>query len=370
MLKIVFITGARSEYGIMKPVIQRLTAEQGVDVTIMATGMHLLATYGATINEIYSDDLAKVVEVPAYSEENDDKCIDFQRVLNSVYNTLKTDEYDVVYLIGDRIEAYASALAAHFLHIPIIHYAGGQLTLGAVDNIYRYNISNLATHHLVTNLYAVERLKCCPAVNTNNIHFVGSSAVDAIMDYLKSPVDASIIDERLTRNNFVLMTFHSETNPMGHYESISSVMENCIRFILSRGIKILITYPNNDNGCEPILKVIDDWHENPNVIIVRSLGAYRYYVASDNCLFVVGNSSSGIIEIPYFAKYTINIGERQKGRNAPNSVISLPSSTKIVLDNLEALIKSPKCDVQNAQIYGDGHSIEKICNVILSLKKQ
>lgn len=364
MIKIGFITGARSEYGIMKRVIKELKTDPLFDVKIVATGMHYQHKYGDTINEIRKDGLAPVIDAPCYVEEERAKEKDFVLLIDTLYKVFQDNPFDVVYIIGDRLEAYGAALAAHFLKIPVAHFAGGQLTNGAVDNIYRYNISNIASIHFVTNTFAKERLLQCPIIDGNNVFHVGSSAIDAIKEYLKQPKEAEEIDERLSRENYALMTFHSETKGVKAKNAIPEVMDVSISTILEKGIKLLITYPNNDDGSDAIIKVIEKWQDNPNVVVRKNLGSEYYYTAVDNALFVIGNSSSGIIEIPYFQKYTINIGERQAGRNAPASVISLPDDCEQVMCTLNKLLDNPVCKLPQDFIYGRGDSVEQIHRIL------
>lgn len=364
MIKIGFITGARSEYGIMKRVIRELVADKTYEVSIVATGMHYLHKYGDTINEIRRDALAPIIDAPCYVEVERGKEKDFVLLIDTLYKVFEEHPFDVIYLIGDRLEAYGAALAAHFHKIPVAHFAGGQLTNGAVDNIYRYNISNLATLHFVTNTFAKQRLLQCPIIVCNNVYHVGSSAIDSIKEYLQHPKEANEIDNRLGRGNYALMTFHSETKGVIAKNTIPEVMDRAIRTILEGGVKLLITYPNNDDGSEDIIKVIENWQNNPDVIVRKNLGSEYYYTAVDNALFVIGNSSSGIIEIPYFQKYTINIGERQAGRNAPASVISLPDDCEQVMCTLNKLLDNPVCKLPQDFIYGRGDSVEQIHRIL------
>lgn len=360
MIRIGFITGARSEYGVMKRVIRELATDSLFDVKIIATGMHYLHKYGDTINEIRSDALAPIIDAPCYVEEERAKEKDFIQLIDTLYSVLANNSFDVVYVIGDRLEAYAAALAAHFLKIPVAHFAGGQLTNGAVDNIYRYNISNIASLHFVTNIYAKERLLHCPIVDVSKVYHVGSSAVDSIQEYLKNPHDAQEIDERLTRDNYALMTFHSETKDVISKHTIPEVMDAAIKTIVGRGVTVLITYPNNDDGSDSIITVIKKWEVNPLVVVRKNLGSEYYYTAIDNAMFVIGNSSSGIIEIPYFQKYTINVGKRQSGRNAPASVISLDDDCDGVVKVINNVIDNPVCTLPQEYIYGRGDSIRQI----------
>lgn len=364
MIRIGFITGARSEYGVMKRVIREVAADSMFDVKIVATGMHYQHKYGDTINEIRCDAIAPVIDAPCYVEEERAKETDFVQLIDSLYSALARNPFDVVYVIGDRLEAYAAALAAHFLKIPVAHFAGGQLTNGAVDNIYRYNISNIASIHFVTNTFAKERLLRCPIIDGNNVFHVGSSAIDSIKEYLKQPKEANEIDKRLSRGNYALMTFHSETKGVVAKNTIPEVMDVSIATVLESGLRLLITYPNNDDGSEAIIRVIEKWQENPAVVVRKNLGSEYYYTAVDNALFVIGNSSSGIIEIPYFQKYTVNIGERQAGRNAPASVINLPDDCCEVEKELKKLLGNPVCTLPQEFIYGHGDSVKKIHEIL------
>lgn len=364
MIKIGFITGARSEYGVMKRLIREVVADPLFDVKIVATGMHYQHKYGDTINEIRKDDFAPVIDAPCYVEEERAKEKDFVQLIDTLYGVLTKNPFDVVYIIGDRLEAYAAALAAHFLKIPVAHFAGGQLTNGAVDNIYRYNISNIASLHFVTNIFAKERLQQCPIIDNSKVFHVGSSAIDSIKEYLKKPKEVQEIDGRLSSDNYALMTFHSETKGVSAVNTIPEVMDVAIETIINRGIKLLVTYPNNDDGSDAIIAIIKKWENHPQVVARKNLGSEYYYTAVDNALFVIGNSSSGIIEIPYFQKYTINIGERQAGRNAPASVISVPDDCEAVIKVTNTVMDNPVCNLPQEYIYGKGDSIKQIHEIL------
>lgn len=360
-MQIGFLTGARSEYGVMRQLIQRVSADSFFSPVIYATGMHFQQKYGMTINELKADGFAPIVEMPCYTEEQRDKNEDFVALINAITVGLTNNRPDLLYVIGDRLEAYAGALSAHFLNIPLAHFAGGQITKGAVDNIYRYNISNLSTIHFVTNKYAYERLQRVPIIDNNNVHLVGSSAVDNIYKYLQAPRNLTDLDYRLERGTFALMTFHSQT--IGDFD-VPGAMELSIKTILDAGKKVLITYPNNDNGSDVILEVINNWRSNESVIIVPNLGANNYYSAIYNCLFVIGNSSSGVIEVPYFDKFTINVGQRQSGRNAPKSVINTESDLRLLKTSIEDIILDRISIPKQEYIYGTGNSIDKIIEII------
>ena len=170
-IKIGFFTGARSDYGLTKKLIQNLIGDNDFEVKIFVSGMHLLDKYGNTFNEILDDGFPIYKKIPTYQEVAKDKRNEFSETLNNIYESVKKEKLHAGYIVGDRIEAYGVALALHFLSIPVLHYAGGQITKGAVDNIYRYNITNLAYLHFTTINTAYQRLLNLPTIKQEHLYF-------------------------------------------------------------------------------------------------------------------------------------------------------------------------------------------------------
>ena len=358
-----FVTGARSDYGLTRKLLSELSNDSDFEVYIYVTGLHLLNKYGYTINEIMGDGHNIKKAISTYTEDGRNKVYEFTTTVDKVYRALSNENLDAVYIVGDRIEAYASALAAHFLGIPIVHYAGGQITKGAVDNIYRYNISNLASIHLTTCKSAFERLRNNYPIESENVYLVGSTAVDAIFEYKKNPQPISEVFPVLKQGNFALMTFQPVTKSE---EPIAALMDSSIKKILKYKVKVLVTYPNNDTGSEEIIKIIQRHQKNDNVIVSKSLGAAGYYTTLDNCSFVIGNSSSGIVEAPYFSKPVLNIGTRQEGRDKDVCVNDIEPQGKQVEQAIENGFKKewPQCSCNH--IYGTGNSIKKIKKILVA----
>ena len=360
-LKLAFLTGSRSEYGLAKALLRGLQADSRFALEVIPNGLHLLNKFGLTINEIRSDGFYIRESVNTYSETGDPKYLEFSRTLERMSVALEKFPPDVVFVIGDRIESYASALAAHFIGIPVVHSGGGHITQGAVDNIYRYNISNIASLHFATSRMAYERLSSCPGVNISNAHFIGSVGVDAINYFKRSPIPISEFVPALRGANFVLMTFHPVTSAV---EPISELMQHSIDIILENNNSVLITYPNNDEGCESIFNVIDRNRQRAGVHIVKSLGAKGYYSALSDCRFVIGNSSSGVSEAPYFEKAVLNIGSRQAGRDKDVGVTDVEPNLEEVRKAIEHGFKDGWPAVMCSNLYGNGHSVDLARDII------
>lgn len=365
MINLAFITGARSEYSLSKKLLSALYKDKLIELKIYVTGLHLLKKYGYTIDEIKNDGFLIRKEISIYKEEGEEKAFEFIKGIETIYKEIKNEKIDYAYFIGDRLEAYAAALACHFLEIPIIHTGGGNITNGAVDNIYRYNITNLASIHFATSKLTFYRLLELPIINKDNVYFTGSAAIDAIKIFKNNPIPIETYFPYLQSKNYCLMTFNSVTQ---FKEPIDKIMDAAIEHILNKGVKILITYPNNDAGSEAILNVIDKWKNNENIVVVKHLGAEKYYSALSSALFVIGNSSSGIVEAPYFNVPVLNIGTRQEGREHDKTIVNVAPKLKNVLNTIDEGFTSYWKSVKNNNLFGNGFAINKIIKIIKSLE--
>lgn len=356
-----FFTGARSDYGIMKNLIKEVQGADIFDQRIYVSGIHLLKKFGNTVEEIKNDGFGEFTVIEAFDEQNEPGYKEFSKIIDSLCQNLQKDAPDVMFLLGDRFETYAAALACHFCEVPIIHSGGGTITKGAYDNIYRYNISNLATYHYATSKGNYNRLLGLPVTVDDNIFFTGSFAIDAINEFKNNPRPIQEIVPGLESGNFCLITFHSATRAK---ENVAEMMNEVILKVLSSGKQVLLTYPNNDPGYKQILEVIEKWRSKNNVFVREHLGANGYYAALKDCLMVIGNSSSGIVEAPYFNKTVINIGTRQEGREADESIITVPCDKAIVLNLLKELLNGSEMQFSCNNIYGDGEALIKIRKIL------
>jgi UDP-hydrolysing UDP-N-acetyl-D-glucosamine 2-epimerase len=363
-MNIGFISGARSDYGPFKEVLKGLDSNNAYNLSIIVHGLHFLKEFGRTVNEIYLDNFDNIVEIETFIPLSK-KVDEFNITLDKIYNHIFINKYDLLILVGDRPETYAAALAAHFAKVPILHSGGGHITAGAIDNIYRYNITNLANYHLTTSEKAFETLKALPTIDKDKVFFVGSPSVDAIKSFLHSPKNITeYIPELNTK--YVLMTFHPVT---AINENIVNIMKKSVDMILNNKIDILITYPNNDEKSVEIISFIKKLQLNESVHSFAHLGSNAYYAAIYNCELVIGNSSSGIMEAPYFNKTVINIGDRQNGRSMDKSIINVSDEQEILKalsNNLKKNLVINSCE----ELYGKGDSVFKSLKIVKKILNQ
>ena len=357
-IKIGFFTGARSEYGLSKSLIKRLLRDKRFLTNVFVNGMHLSRDFGYTISEIKNDCIPIKGILRTYNKI-DDNSKNFTSSVETITKLLRLQPQDAIIVAGDRIEALATCFAAYFLKIPLIHLGGGTITRGAVDNSYRYSITSMASLHLTTSQGAYKRLKKLDYIEAGNVLFTGSTAVDSIMRFKKYPNKIEKYIPNI-KSGYALMTFHPVTRAK---EPIAEIMNNSIKTLTTKKIKVMITYPNNDAGHKDIIKVINHWKKHPDVLVIKNLGADAYYAAINDCMFMIGNSSSGIIEAPYFNKLVINVGSRQEGREKDSCIIDTTPNIKSVNKTIKIALASKKT-YKCSNLYGSGKAVDKAISSI------
>lgn len=345
----------------MKSLLRGIEAADDIDLNIVPHGMHLLAEYGNSIDEIRADGFPISAQIRTAESSGQTKIEEYTQTIDLVGQHLHEIRPDAVMLVGDRLESLAAAMAASLLKIPIIHLGGGHITRGAVDNAYRYSISLLSDLHLATTVFAFERLQTVPTITRDSVFLVGSPTVDAIKDFIENQKylreDYSFLPEK-----YALVTFHPTTKKN---EPIARILEASINKILEYGYHVVITAPNNDVGSRDILNVIHTFSGNPHVMYHEHLGAERYYAALYFCTFVLGNSSSGIIEAPYFNKPVLNIGDREDGRDKDEAIIDVAADVDEVLAAIDRGFQEGWSPARCNSLYGDGNSVK---NSIMAIK--
>lgn len=329
--RVCIVTGTRADWGLLSPVARELVKlPDKIELQIIATNMHLDPAYGMTVKEIEADGIYVNERVPMYVEYSDSgyaRVKAMSRCLNGVADALDRLNPHILVILGDRYEMLSIASAAAVMRIPIIHISGGEISEGAIDDSIRHAITKLASLHLTaTEPYRrrVIQLGEQPkrVINTGAIG-VYNIVHEPVMtkQELEESIGFTISDETL------LVTYHPATlDNATSGERCRALLSALDRFPAS---PLIITYPNNDTGSQAIIDLIEEYAaSNPKrVCLVKSLGKKRYLSALHYVAAVVGNSSSGIIEVPSMGIPTVDIGMRQKGRICAKSVIHCGDSS-------------------------------------------
>lgn len=327
--RILFATTTRADWGLLAPLARRLAAREDCEVEVMASNMHLDPRRGATIDEIRADGFEPVIAPMSVGFTDARGAARAAGELQgAAADVIARLEPDVMVLLGDRFEMLAVGAAAAIMRVPLVHISGGEVTLGAFDDGFRHALTKLSALHLTaTEAYRrrVIQLGEEPerVINTGAI---GVLAAGARPPMTRAELEADLAWEFGERA--LLVTVHPETQTGA--DVITPTLAALDRFPDSR---LLITYPNNDPAGQAIIDAIEAYAASQpagRVKLVPSLGRRRYHSALHCVRAVVGNSSSGIVEVPSAGIPTVNVGARQQGRIAASSVIHAPAEADAI----------------------------------------
>ena len=370
MRSICVVTATRAEYGLLRPVVQKLAASADLQLRLVVTGAHLCPRLGLTVTEIEKDGFAIDARLPIFTDDA------AEPVAQTIARTLTVfDEYfaqsrpDCLLVLGDRFEIFAVATAAAARHIPIAHISGGDVTLGAADEYYRHCISKMAAVHfascadsaarLVRLGEAPDRVFCVGGLGDENIRTLPKLSREALC----ASTGFALMQP------FALVTYHPETSadagsPAAQSQALCRAMESV------PGIFWLMTGSNADAGgqvCSDTLRAFAAAHPD-RAGFVQNLGLQRYLSAMQYASLVAGNSSSGVVETPTFQVPTVNIGKRQAGRLMCANVLGCAPDADAIAETMRKAL-SPEFAAVAATAkspYNGGDTSAKICAVLRS----
>ncbi len=367
MRKICVVTGSRAEYGLLKGIINGIENSKKLKLQLIVTGMHLSPEFGLTYQEIEKDEIKIDEKVEMLLSSDTSNGITKSIGLGLIGFADKLDKFkpDLMLILGDRFEIFSASIAAMIAKIPIAHIHGGESTVGAFDESIRHSITKMSHLHFVSTKNYQQRVIQL-GEKPQNVFNVGAPGIDNIINLKmlnRSELEKSL-NMKLNKKN-LLVTFH----PVTLEESTSKEQMKQLLGALSelKNTKIVFTMPNADNNSRILFKLIEDFVDRYSFSkAFISLGQLNYLSCIKHFDGVIGNSSSGIIEVPSFKKGTINIGDRQRGRIKARSVIDCSPDKESILNALELLyskkFKSKLNNVVNP--YGVGGVSEKIIKIL------
>jgi len=364
-LKICAVSGGRADYGVLVALLRALRDDPAFDLQVVLTGQHLVKSAGDTAAQVRRDGFAIAAEVDMKLDGDDAAAVTAAagRLLGGMGGVLARLAPDLILLLGDRYEIACCATAATIARIPIAHIAGGDVTEGAFDDVFRHAITKMAHLHFVTNEVAARRVRQLGEA-ADRIHIVGSPGLDLIRT---TPVPSreaffSSVDLAPGAIN-VLATFHPVTLAA---DSLAQLDEMLAALASRDGATILFTGTNADPDGRRIEERIRGFIARRTAArFVPSLGPAGYFAALTYMDVVVGNSSSGLYEAPSFGIPTVNVGDRQTGRLRADSVFDCPPQRGAIGAAITRALKRGR--KPTASPYGDGHAAERIVAALKSL---
>jgi UDP-hydrolysing UDP-N-acetyl-D-glucosamine 2-epimerase len=345
MKNICIITGTRAEYGLLKGLIKDLNESPDFNLLLFVTGSHLEKKYGLTYKNIENDGFTITEKI--YMQLNDDSSKgiikSMAKELDGLADSFNKYKIDILLILGDRYEMLIAAQAALINNIPIGHLCGGDVTEGAYDDAIRNSITKMAKYHFVTCQSSYDNIIKMNE-NKNNTYLVGNPGLYDILNF--TPLDKNLFYKKLNiiKNKYlILVVYHSETllsetNNKNNFDILIDSISSIENF---KDINFIFIHSNADSFNNYIFKIINNITlKYNNIYSFRSLERYLYLNIINYCDLFIGNSSSGIYEVPLFKKATLNLGNRQKGRNHGSSVINLNFEKYHILKNINNIFNN------------------------------
>jgi len=367
--KIFALTGIRSEYDLLYPLLLQLEQADDFELGVIVSGAHLSPLHNYSIHQVEQDGFCIVEKIDnlLYSDRLSAKAKSSAILMQSLTQVLDREQPDYFIVIGDREESIIGALTAGYMNIPVIHLAGGDHTNplgGDIDEQVRHATSKLAHVHFTMRQEHSERLIKL-GEEPWRIHTVGSGGVDRIR--MVPNMSRNELENKLgyrINEKYAIVIYHPLSSQIGDGEK---ELELILQSLVNQNLKIFIGYPNSDPGFEGIIKVIQKFENDGLAISYNNLGRDLFINLLKHASVLVGNSSLGLHEAPFLSLPVINVGERQKGRLAGKNVQFVDASRDDIENALYKVLYDIvyKEEIQNDRnIYGDGYMAERCVSII------
>ncbi len=348
--KIVFLTGTRADFGKIKSLIQALESHDDFEPFVFVTGMHLLETYGYTLIEI---ERCNFSNIHTFSNHTCETTMDLTlaKTIEGFSEYVKTVSPDLIVVHGDRVEALAGAIVGSLNNTLVAHIEGGEVS-GTVDELIRHSVSKMSHIHYVSNDLAKQRLLQMGEIEAS-VKVIGSPDVDIMFSDTLPTIDTVKQYYEIAFDNYAVAMFHPVTT---EYDSMEIYAKNFVDALITSNKNFVVVYPNNDLGSEKILHQYKAFENNPRFRLFPSIRFEYFLTLLKQAQFIIGNSSAGIREAPYYGIPTINIGTRQENRSIQSDIINVDYSQKSIQHALERKVnKKPSNDFPE---FGSGRSSE------------
>ncbi len=342
MKKICIVTGTRAEWGLLSSLAKLLRDDPGIELQIVVTNMHLEERYGMTCHEIEEQGFTIDYRVPMHAESDDRRAIvqSIGRAMSGFADAYEALSPDLLVVLGDRYELIAAVSAALLFKIPVAHLHGGEITEGAYDDAIRHAITKMSHLHFTsTEVYRQRVIQMGEHPDTVfNVGAIGVDNMKTLPLWSREETERSLGGFTLDRDT-ALVTYHpvtlSDESAAVQIETLLEALDAVTK------LRVIFTMPNSDTDNWAIAEAIGRWCERnaDRAVCFTSLGQMRYLSVLQYIGMVVGNSSSGVIEVPSFNIPTLDIGDRQKGRIAAESVHHCSLNKNEIEANILLLLK-------------------------------
>ena len=361
MKKIVFLTGTRADFGKMRLVILTLMRNKKFKVDVFVTGMHLMKKYGYTVEEIKKVGIKRLFKFRNqklnYNKEVRMDVI-LSKTIDGFSKYVKKNKPDLIMLHGDRLEALAGAIVGVYNNILVGHIEGGEVS-GTIDNSIRHSVSKLSHLHFVSNVSHKKRLIQLGEIK-KNIFVIGSPDIDIMVSKKLPSIQKVKKQYKIDFKDYSILIFHTVTTELTKISTQIKILINCLK---ESNKKYIIIHPNNDLGSNIIINAIMKLSKNKKFKLFKTMRLTYFLTLLKNANFIIGNSSAGIREAPFYGIQAINVGSRQHSRFKNKIIHNTDFNKKKILEAIKK--SSKKIKRKSIKYFGDGKSASKFSKIIL-----
>ena len=354
---IVFLSGTRADFGKLKSLIKISSEAKEFNVHIFATGMHLQEKYGYTVNEIVKSGFQNIHTFSNHTEEST-MDLTLAKTIKGLSSFVKDVKADLLIVHGDRVETLAGAIVGSLNNILVGHVEGGEVS-GTIDELIRHSISKLSHIHFVANDEAKNRLLQMGELE-NQIYIIGSPDVDIMFSENLPTIYETLEYYDIPYENYNILMYHPVTTERNNKECAT----NLVQAVLEDEGNYIVIKPNNDMGSKEVNQALLELENNSRFSIFPSLRFEYFLVLLKHCNFIIGNSSAGVREAPYYGVNSIDIGKRQLNRAKSDSIIHTSNNKKDIAAAIQIVKEKERSD-QNLS-FGIGQSDKLFIDLLKS----
>ena len=354
---IVFLSGTRADFGKLKSLIKISSEAKEFNVHIFATGMHLQEEYGYTVNEIVKSGFQNIHTFSNHTEEST-MDLTLAKTIEGFSSFVKNVKADLLIVHGDRVETLAGAIVGSLNNILVGHVEGGEVS-GTIDELIRHSISKLSHIHFVANDEAKNRLLQMGELE-NQIYIIGSPDVDIMFSEKLPTINETLGYYDIPYENYNILMYHPVTTERNNKECATSL----VQAVLEDEGNYIVIKPNNDMGSKEVNQALLELENNSRFSIFPSLRFEYFLVLLKHCNFIIGNSSAGVREAPYYGVHSIDIGKRQLNRAKSDSIIHTSNNKKDIAAAIKIVKEKERSD-QNLS-FGIGQSDKLFIDLLKS----
>lgn len=370
---ILAVTGIRSEYDIMSSVFKAIEKEHGLSLSLVVTGAHLSERYGLTVNDIKKDGFKIVAQINSMIDDDEDlsRVVGAATQLKELAQVVARTRPDILLVFGDREESFTTGLVGAYMNTPVVHISGGDRVVGNVDDQIRHAVTKLAHLHLTTSEESKERILKM-GEQPFRVFNVGNPGLDRLA--ATTNIDRNTLlkwygfEESTLDKPLLLLIQHVISTEIDFaYDQMHATMQA----VEELGLNTVVSYPNSDAGSREIIRCIEEYKNRSFVRIFKNVPRIEFVNTLRHAACLLGNSSCGILEAPFFKLPVVNIGNRQKERlHAENVQFIFHDTAKIKEAVRKACFDEDyrKVIKRCSNPYGDGRSSERIAKILAEVK--